>query len=147
MLVVEPVRTEDAAGVAEVAMRSLRERYDSGWLAEQIEDAKAEFLVAREIPTNEVVGFALASRQDPTQGHLLALAVDPARQNQRIGTALLRGVRENLVRQGALCLKLDVRADDVRARQFYQRHGFLPVGVQPKVYADGEDAVVMQRPL
>lgn len=147
MLVVEPVRGDDVDGVAQLALRSLSERYDPAWLAEHARLGEGTFLVARDIPTNQVVGFALAQRDDSAEGHLLALAVDEARRHQGIGSALLRGVGEKLARDGAMCLKLDVRADDLAARQFYQRHGFYPQGFEEHVYADGEDAVVMARPL
>src|SRR5688572_23146824 len=122
MLSIEVVRQEDVTGVARLALASLRERYDSEWLAHHAHVQQGTFLVARDIPTNQVVGFALAERDQGAESHLLALAVESGRRNQGIGSALLRGVRENLARSGTMCLKLDVRADDVKARQFYERH-------------------------
>jgi ribosomal-protein-alanine N-acetyltransferase len=103
-------------------------------------------LVARDVPTNRVVGFALASSES-CEGHLLAIAVDRQFRGAGIGSALLRNVRQEMTRSGAMRLKLEVRADDRAAQQFYTRHGFAPEGLESHVYSDGSDAVRMARPL
>jgi ribosomal-protein-alanine N-acetyltransferase len=147
MLVVEPVRNTDVDPVARLAVSTLRERFSSDWLAEHAANLRnGTFLVARDVPTNQVVGFALAERGEG-EGHLLALAVDAQRRGQGIGSALLGGVRERMARSGALSLRLDVRWDDPAARQFYARHGFAPQGLKEGVYSDGADALEMTRPL
>lgn len=145
MLVVEPVRGSDVDPVARLAMRALSEHYTPEWLAAHA-SSSGPFLVARDVPTNEVVGFALAERAS-CEGHLLALAVDSSRRGEGIGTALLSNVREELTRSGAFRLHLEVRADDPKAQAFYQRHGFAPEGLEQRVYKDGSDAVRMARPL
>jgi ribosomal protein S18 acetylase RimI-like enzyme len=145
MLVVEPARDEDLQRVATLAQRTLLETYDSEWLHHHAH-RRGAFLVARDIPTNRVVGFALAD-QEACEAHLLALAVEEGHQGQGIGTALLRHVRDHLAQQGAYKLSLHVRADDSRAQVFYVRHGFAPEGLQTQAYRDGEDAVRMGRPL
>ena len=147
MLVVEPVRNADLDPVARLAVRTLQERYDPAWLAEHMESQNDTFLVARDIPTNQIVGFALAERQEPLEGHVLALAVDGARRGEGIGRALLGNVRAEMARRGAFRLTLEVRADDPQAQSFYARQGFAPEGLEPCVYRDGGDAIRMARPL
>ena len=146
MLVVEPVRNTDVDPVARLALSSLQERYASEWLAEHANVAKGTFLVARDVPTNQIVGFALAEKNEG-EGHLLALAVDSQRRGQGIGRALLADVRERMRRQGAHALRLDVRWDDPAARRFYARAGFEPQGIREGVYSDGTDALEMIKPL
>ena len=147
MLIVEPVRNADVDPVARLALDTLKERYAPEWLARHAAVAgQGTFLVARDVPTNQVVGFALAEAND-AEGHLLALAVDARRRGQGIGRALLADVREQLRRQGAMRLRLDVRWDDPAARRFYARQGFAPAGIKPGVYADGMDALEMDKPL
>src|ERR1051326_6667235 len=119
MLVVEPVRNADVDPVARLALNSLKERYAQDWLAEHANVAKGTFLVARDVPTKQIVGFApggesgggghplaLAEKSEG-EGHLLALAVDAQRRGQGIGRALLADVRERMRRQGAHALRLD----------------------------------------
>jgi len=146
MLVVEPVRNSDLDPVVRLAVRTLRERYDPQWLADHL-DRRGTFLVARDVPTNQIVGFALAEQREPLEGHVIALAVDPRRRGEGIGRALLGNVREEMTRRGAFRLTLEVRADDSRAQSFYSNQGFWPAGVESGVYSDGEDAVRMERPL
>lgn len=147
MLVVEPVRNADVDPVARLAIDSLQERYAPEWLAEHAGNVQnGTFLVARDVPTNTIVGFALAEKGE-AQGHLLALAVDRERRGQGIGRALLADVRERMRSQGAYSLKLDVRWDDPAARRFYARAGFRPAGIREGVYSDGTDALEMVKPL
>ena len=146
MLVVEPVRNADVDPVARLALDSLQERYAAEWLANHANVAKGTFLVARDVPTNQIVGFALAEKNEG-QGHLLALAVDAQRRGQGIGRALLADVRERMRSQGAQALRLDVRWDDPAARRFYARAGFEPAGIKEGVYSDGADALEMVKPL
>lgn len=145
MLVVEPVRTNDLGSVTRLAMDALREQYDVDWLAEQA-GGKGTFLVARDIQRNQVVGFAVAEQKD-CEGHLLAIAVKAQRRGEGIGRALLGHVKQELACAGAMRMHLEVRADDPEALVFYRRQGFQPAGLQPQVYADGGDAIVLQKPL
>lgn len=146
MLVVEPVRSDDLDPVAQLAVTSLKERYAPEWLATHAHLEASTFLVARDVPTNRVVGFALAEA-DEAEGHLLALAVAKGHRGLGVGRALLTDVREQMRRQGAMRLRLDVRWDDPAARTFYQRAGFAPEGIREGVYADGGDALEMAKPL
>lgn len=147
MLVVEPVRNSDIDPVARLAVATLRERFSAEWLEDHARNvAKGTFLVARDVPTNQVVGFALAEAEH-AEGHLLALAVDTRHQGQGIGSALLADVNERLSRAGAMRMSLDVRWDDPVARRFYARHGFAPDGLHEGVYSDGADALAMTKPL
>ena len=145
MLVVEPMRNTDVDPVARLASKTLSEQYDSGWLAAHATHS-ATCLVARDVPTNRVVGFVLAQRKE-CEGHLLALAVDKDRRGEGIGSTLLRNVRHELARAGAFKLNLEVRAEDQGAQAFYTRHGFAPEGLESHVYRDGGDALKMARPL
>jgi ribosomal-protein-alanine N-acetyltransferase len=145
MLVVEPMRNADADPVARLAARALTESYDPSWLAEHANHGRT-CLVARDVAANRVVGFALASNE-ACEGHLLALAVEQQFRGAGIGSALLRNVRQELARSGALRMKLEVRAEDRGTQQFYARHGFAPEGLESHVYSDGGDAVRMARPL
>jgi ribosomal-protein-alanine N-acetyltransferase len=145
MLVVEPMRNADADPVARLAARTLTESYDPEWLAEHAHGGST-CLVARDVPTNRVVGFALAANES-CEAHLLAIAVDRQYRGAGIGSALLRTVRHEMARSGAFRLNLEVRAEDQATQAFYVRHGFSPEGLESHVYSDGGDAVRMTQPL
>lgn len=145
MLVVEPADRRDLTQVARLAAEALSERYSTEWILEHADDGRV--VVAREISTGQILGFAMARHEEPCQGHLLALAVDRRHRGQGIGSALLRRVGAEMARTGAYCLCLEVRADDPAAQAFYLRHGFHPEGMASHVYSDGADAVRLARPL
>lgn len=145
MLVVGPARASEVHRLLRIAAKSLTDEVDTRWLSEA---ALCEScMVARDTRSDEVLGFAVARREDACEGHLLALAVDRLHQNEGVGSALLKSVQDVMMRSGAMRLRLEVRSDNTRAQSFYVRHGFSPLGLQEHAYQDGEDAVSLARPL
>ncbi|EMA36211.1 GNAT family N-acetyltransferase [Halococcus hamelinensis] len=95
----------------------------------------ATVLVAGREPT----GYALAVGRRPTD--LVELAVAPDHRNAGRGSALLESL---LARGGAF--RLTVRADDERARRFYERHGFRLEKSLPGYYDDGDGLRLVRQP-
>jgi putative acetyltransferase len=60
----------------------------------------------------------------PETGHLDQLCVAPAWQGGRTARALLDAAKK----RASGCVRLEVNADNPRARRFYQREGFVEVG-------------------
>ncbi len=145
MLVIEPARPDEVDALIKLAANNLQHGVDAEWLAEA--SMSAMCIVARDGPTSDIVGFALACREDECQAHLLALAVDAHQRNTGIGSALLHTVEEEMALTGARNLRLEVRSDNPSAQQFYSRHGFHPEGLHSHAYPDGADAVSLVRPL
>ncbi len=144
MLVIEAARLDEVDRLVDLAYRHLERDIDAAWLGDHV--AQGACIVARNVVTDHVVGFAVARREEGCQCQLLALAVDREYRSQGIGAALLRAVREQMVQTGAMSMHLQVRSDNGRAQAFYARHGFAPRGVAG-AYADGEPALEFQRPL
>ncbi len=76
------------------------------------------------------VGFAAChGRWDEQAGvpvaELHELAVAPSAQGRGVGSALLRAALAHGREQGALEIGLAVGRDNLRARRFYERHGFV----------------------
>jgi len=147
MLVVEPARGRDLDGIDRVASASLKEWGGLAWFRENRLGADDSFVVCRHVESGAVVGFALAKRESPCLGHVLAIAVDTRHRREGIGSALLRRVGRDMAQHGAFRLSLEVDADDGAAQAFYLRHGFHPEGLQPGAYRDGADAVRLACPL
>ncbi|MFD4871031.1 GNAT family N-acetyltransferase [Streptomyces sp. NPDC058412] len=68
----------------------------------------------------------------PARGELVmdGIAVDRAERSRGIGGLLLREVEAIAVEQGCRRIRLDVVAENPRARALYERHGFRAVRVQ-----------------
>ncbi|MEU9106798.1 GNAT family N-acetyltransferase [Streptomyces xanthophaeus] len=68
----------------------------------------------------------------PSRGELVmdGIAVDPAERGRGIGGLLLGEIEAIAVAQGCHRIRLDVIAENPRARALYERHGFRAVRVQ-----------------
>ena len=120
-------------------------------------DAWNEALVADELPRADRVwwaayeGEALAGYAGgwivDGQVQILKVGVDPAMRRRGIARELLAHVAADARDLGASRCSLEVRAGNVGAQELYSALGFRSLGVLPRYYSDGEDAVIMEGPL
>ena len=76
---------------------------------------------------------------------ILNLATAPQQQRQGIAARLLQHCLQRAEGLGLERAWLEVRAGNRPALALYQRFGFTAAGRRKKYYADGEDALVLQR--
>ena len=120
-------------------------------------DAWSEALVADELPRADRVwwaayeGEALAGYAGgwivDGQVQILKVGVDPAMRRRGIAREQLAHVAADARDLGASRCSLEVRAGNVGAQELYAALGFRSLGVRPRYYSDGEDAVIMEGPL
>lgn len=120
-------------------------------------DAWSEALVADELPRADRVwwaayeGEALAGYAGgwivDGQVQILKVGVDPAMRRRGMARELLAHVAADARDLGASRCSLEVRAGNVGAQELYAALGFRSLGVRPRYYSDGEDAVIMEGPL
>jgi ribosomal protein S18 acetylase RimI-like enzyme len=79
------------------------------------------FLVA--VLDSEIVGTAMGG-YDGHRGWVYYVAVSPRHRRQGIGTALMAGVEEGLIRIGCPKINLQVRASNDRVVSFYEQLGY-----------------------
>jgi [ribosomal protein S18]-alanine N-acetyltransferase len=108
--------------------------------------ARRHWLVADE--GGRVVGFAgmmyVPDGQGTSdEGHLMNVAVDPARARRGVARRLLAALFADAAARGVAHLTLEVRVTNDAARALYRRFGFAPVGVRPRYYPGGEDALIL----
>lgn len=97
------------------------------------------------LDVGEPVGYALVVPDHPV-AYLAEFAVDPARQGRGYGTTLMTELLERLSRDRFETVRLTARADDERARSFYDGFGFSVADRLPDHYDDG-DGVLLVRTL
>ena len=91
-----------------------------------------------------LAAYLVCSRYD-TVWHIMNVAVDPDLRNQRIGTALIERLIEE-VGDPAARYTLEVRTSNTGAIRLYERFGFRSAGLRRRYYQDnGEDALIMWR--
>lgn len=112
------------------------------------------FLVAERPETGAldggVVGYIVAdtvpSHGNPL-GHVKDIAVHPDCRGEGIGKRLLSRALDALGAQNASSVKLEVRESNDPAIRLYRQFGFEHRKRIPGYYEDGEDALVMVRPV
>jgi ribosomal protein S18 acetylase RimI-like enzyme len=76
------------------------------------------------IDSGRLVGFCLATEISAGVGHVPQIAVVPDRQGRGIGDRLLDRSLGGMARSGLSRVTLSVSVANVRAREWYRRHGF-----------------------
>ena len=135
-------RRDDLPAVQRIEQGSFSDPWSEQSLADELtSDALRLPLVAES--DGQIRGYLMAWRI-ADQLHVLNIATDPAFLRRGIATALLNTAIRVAHAQGLGEITLEVRRGNRPARAFYDRHGFVEVGVRKGYYADtGEDAVVM----
>lgn len=86
----------------------------------------------------KLLGYAIFHLLGP-DSELLSIATRESEQRKGIGSQLLHAGLDKLTESEDQCF-LEVRNGNVKARAFYEKHGFKLYNVRKKYYADGEDA-------
>ena len=76
-----------------------------------------------------------------------ARSAAPAARGSGLGAALLEACEAEALRRGCARLRLEVRPDNTFAIALYEKHGFRIIGRKPGYYADGTEALDMEKPL
>lgn len=92
------------------------------------------------------VGYALVVPDRPT-AYLAELAVAPPAQRDGHGSRLLGAVLDQFGGRGFEEVRLTARADDKRARSFYDEFEFAVAERLPDHYDDGGEGVLLVRSL
>jgi ribosomal-protein-alanine N-acetyltransferase len=132
-------KTEDISAISEMEQLSFKDPFPSYFLSQLAEANPDTFLVA--VINDKIVGYAVIDKW-PDQEHLVSIAVIPESRKTGVGQALLDHLIDR-VQTGSL--KLEVRRTNKGALELYRKNGFVQTGVAHSYYADGEDAIQMEK--
>ncbi len=77
------------------------------------------------------------------EAHLANIAVLPEHRRRGIGRKFLAQWLDEIKQHGVQVAYLEVRQNNVPAIALYEAFGFEQVGIRPRYYSNGEDAVLM----
>ena len=137
---VRPVRLEDMESVYKLEDACFKDPYPSYFLDQLAEANPLSFLVAT--IEGDVVGYAVVDRWRD-HNHLVSIAVHPDARRQGIGRRLLAALKAEL--EVDKPLRLEVRKSNTAAIGLYLSNGFRRIGMVEGYYADGEDAILMEK--
>ena len=90
----------------------------------------------------QITGFVLG-RRFAEEAEVLNLAVRQENRGKGIGGRLLQAAVQELCKLRIDRVYLEVRESNMKARSFYQNHGFSVTGVRPKYYREPDEAAVL----
>jgi ribosomal-protein-alanine N-acetyltransferase len=90
-------------------------------------------------------GFLVA--QSGLTGHVITIDVLKSSRRAGVGSLLLRSAEERLAAAGSKVVGLETAVDNLAALAFYKRHGYSVVRTWPHYYANGVDALVLEKRL
>ncbi len=93
-------------------------------------------------PDGELVAYIFCAWQY-LDLHVLKVATDPASRRRGLASRLLELARRHALERGGESLTLEVRPSNRGAIAMYRALGYRRVGLRPRYYGDGEDALVM----
>lgn len=91
---------------------------------------------------SEIVGFVIASSQK-WHAHVITIDVVETARRHGVGSALLVALESEMAREGVRAIELETAVDNRPAIAFWKKHGYRPVGVYARYYADRIDAYRM----
>ncbi len=114
------------------------------WWSELAERPRRDYVVAVD-EAGGILGYAGLDLTGDV-ADVMTIATVPAAQGRGIGRLLLDELVTRAARHGAEALLLEVRADNARARDLYERNGFEVLTTRRRYYQPGDvDALVMRR--
>ena len=95
------------------------------------------------VADGRMVGFIAGDiRHSENMAWIATIGVLPEYRRRGIGAALLKACEERL---DVPKIRLCVRSNNHEAIPLYERFGYQQIGIWPKYYHDGEDAVIMEK--
>lgn len=114
------------------------------WWSELAERPRRDYVVAVD-DAGGIRGYAGLDLAGDV-ADVMTIATAPSAQGRGIGRLLLDELVARAARHGAQALLLEVRADNERARDLYERNGFEVLRARRRYYQPGDvDALVMRR--
>ncbi len=105
-------------------------------------------LLEHDVPGSEpaLVGYVCMTWEKGI-GHLLNLAISKTFRGQNLGERLLLATIKRFIEKKLTAAVLEVRITNSVAIGLYEKHGFAIHHVEKAYYPDGEDGLVMVKPL
>ena len=134
----------DALGIARMSRDLIETGLGWSWTATRvlrsIRDPETLVLVARE--GSSIIGFAIMDFGEES-AHLSLLAVETSHRRRGVGRHLFDWLKESALTAGIAVVKLELRAGNAEAQQFYQCLGFEETGWTVGYYRRRETALRM----
>jgi len=141
LIIIRKFQPSDFPWVIDIERKVFNE-HDPFFYMQFYETCSEGFIVA-EI-NGFVAGYVVGFLASENTGRIFSLAILPKHQNRRMGSALLKEIIDVFRKMKVSEIILEVRASNIKAKRFYQKHGFYQTGILEKYYNDAENACMMR---
>ncbi|KYK27576.1 hypothetical protein AYK20_02285 [Thermoplasmatales archaeon SG8-52-1] len=143
MLNIRIFKPTDMFSVIKLASDTLTERYNPSLFNYFYETFPRGFIVAE--MAHKIIGFLIGVKINPEKAKILMLSVSESYRKQNIGSKLLIRFIKEMKIEKVRNLELEVRTDNKKAIEFYNKHGF---NIKQKIndfYQNRESAYTMEK--
>ena len=95
----------------------------------------------------DIAGFIVAEAGNRGSGHIITIDVVVAARRFGVGSILLKAAEDRIEIAQCHSVELETAVDNISALSFYKRHGYSVIRTFPRYYANGVDALVLQKEL
>lgn len=142
MEIIRKLEKNDIETVVNLEEKFLHETIGEDILTESIELPHMYFFVME--LDQKVIGY-IGSYILYEEAELLNFVIDEEHQHKGYGQKLLNHILEIAKEKEVLHITLEVRVDNTKAINFYQKNNFKTVSIRKRYYSDGTDAYLMQK--
>jgi [ribosomal protein S18]-alanine N-acetyltransferase len=96
---------------------------------------------------SDIAGFIVAEAGGRGSGHIITIDVVAAARRFGVGSMLLKAAEDRIGIAECHSVELETAVDNISALSFYKRHGYNVIRTFPRYYANGVDALVLQKEL
>ena len=141
MIIIRKFQPSDFQRVIDIERKVFNEH--DPYLYMQFYETYPETFIVAEM-NGIIVGYIAGFLASEGVGRIFSLAIHPAYQSKGVGSHLLKEIMHLFKEMGVLEIILEVRWSNVKAKKFYERHGFYQFGIVEKYYNDAENACLMR---
>ncbi|OWP55220.1 MAG: hypothetical protein B2I18_06965 [Cuniculiplasma sp. C_DKE] len=143
--VVRRIEPYEIKRAMEISQKSLSERYSRDLMMEIYQGWPDGFIVYS--VRDRIFGFLAGKKVTQSEARILMLATEEKYRSLGIGGEIIENFIQTCQIYGFITVRLEVRTDNRRGIEFYQRHGFMVTSILRNYYSDGSDAYVMWKQL
>jgi ribosomal-protein-alanine N-acetyltransferase len=138
--------TRDAPAIAALSRDCIEQRLRWLWTPERVRRSILDRATNVVVVTDEtaLIGFAIM-RYGDDEAQLDLFAVAPKYRRRGIGSGLVAWLEVTARTAGVGVIRLQVRATNAPAIEFYRRAGFREAGLDRRYYQGVEDALLMAK--
>jgi ribosomal-protein-alanine N-acetyltransferase len=141
-LVVEPMTAENLLEVVEINNLCLTTPWSFESLKNELENKFCKYIVIKK--DDVVIGYAgLWLIID--EAHITNIAVDPDYRGIGASNVLMDNIIKICVERNIPSITLEVRENNIVARNLYYKYGFIEEGLRKNYYGENQNAIIMWR--